>query len=202
MNFRICREYAMHPYAYRFGFFREIQLPYSTQDWWYCSAWGWALHKWVFDVALLEFDNLGLNYQTKETHGQVHVPSALFGKPSNRLLQQQAFFSKQILVVRFILLWLQTQESGTPSSARTTRVAGLNSVILGGSRDDFGWGARLHQKLPKEWSFFGCTQPRLLVLSMCLPEVRMHFSKVCKHPLYPFSRSLLFFFEGQQRWLL
>lgn len=41
-------------------------------------------------------------------------------------------------------------------------------------------GARLHQKLPKN-CFFGCNQPRLLVSSMCLLEIRMHFSKACKH---------------------
>lgn len=41
-------------------------------------------------------------------------------------------------------------------------------------------GARLHQKLPKN-CFFGCYQPRLLVSSMCLLEIRMHFSKACKH---------------------
>ena len=41
-------------------------------------------------------------------------------------------------------------------------------------------GARLHQKLPKN-CFFGCNQPRLLVSSMCLLEIRMHFSNACKH---------------------
>ena len=50
-------------------------------------------------------------------------------------------------------------------------------------------GARLHQKLPKN-CFFGCNQPRLLVSSMCLLEIRMHFSNACKHQV---SNSCFFF---------
>lgn len=121
--------------------FREIQLPYSNPDRWYCASG--SLHEFLMSP-LLEFEDLGLHYRcaTKklENSGSSPCSFCFLWEPSIRLLHQQAFFNKQILVVGSDLLWLQTQESGTPSSVmtRTTRVARLNNVMLGG-RDDFGW---------------------------------------------------------------
>lgn len=123
--------------------YASICIPIWILSWDPTPSASGSLHEFLMSP-WLEFEDLGLHYRcaTKKFENSGSSPCSFcsFWEPSNRRFHQQAFFNKQILVVGFDLLWLQTQESGTPSSVmtRTTRVARLNNVILG-DRDDFGW---------------------------------------------------------------